>query len=118
MTNILLIDENNVIGSMSAEEISSLERKYDVRIKSIDSINDFSAAMKHNEEPILQSTIKLTKRQARLIQLVKDGQSSKEISRTLNINELSVRANLSRLYKKLKIANKNQLLGLIARGAF
>jgi DNA-binding NarL/FixJ family response regulator len=56
----------------------------------------------------LRSTISL--RESEIIKLIADGMSNKEISCTLNLSEKTVKNHLSRIFSKLHIKSRTQVV--------
>ncbi len=55
------------------------------------------------------NTPHLTERELEIVELICEGQTNKEIKKSLKITEYSVRAHLSRIYKKTGVSDRLQL---------
>ncbi|MCD2436454.1 helix-turn-helix transcriptional regulator [Acidaminococcus sp. NSJ-142] len=63
--------------------------------------------------PVTDPTVeenKLNPRDLLIIQRVKEGRTNKEIAEELNVAEITVKKQLSSLYQRYKVHNRNQLL--------
>ena len=62
----------------------------------------------HNREEPIEPRSELTLRQRRVLELLSQGLSNKQIARTLGISEITVKAHVSSIFKKLGVTNRVQ----------
>lgn len=60
------------------------------------------------EEPVQRPLHLYTKRECEVLQLLTDGQSNREIAKTLNISEKTVKNHVSSLFKKMNVNDRTQ----------
>jgi DNA-binding NarL/FixJ family response regulator len=75
----------------------------------LDTVTPEQQMPKQNEENGRQVLAELTDRQREVAQLVASGANNKEIARTLNITERTVKAHLTEVFDRLKISDRLQL---------
>jgi DNA-binding NarL/FixJ family response regulator len=77
------------------------------------------AEFRQRERPRLglrrQGVEKLTEREWEILELLKDGLSTSEIAECLSLEQVSVRANVTRILKKLQIRNRATLKQMLSR---
>lgn len=72
-------------------------------------IEDYRKLMKGESEPqVRRPTHLYTKRECEVLQLLADGQSNRQIAKTLNISEKTVKNHVSSLFKKMKVNDRTQ----------
>lgn len=54
----------------------------------------------------------LSSQDKRIIQLITQGQKNREIAKTLCLSEHTIKAHVSRIYKRLKVSNRSQLVSV------
>jgi len=64
------------------------------------------AALRETHEEPEESRSELTLRQRRVLELLSQGLSNKRIARTLGISEITVKAHVSSIFKKLGVTNR------------
>lgn len=59
-------------------------------------------------EPCQDPRCKITARELRILECVREGKSNQEIGQTLHISEFTVKSHLQRIFRKLGVANRTQ----------
>lgn len=66
------------------------------------------ASMRENTQPRTQETAGLTPQETKVLGLIKDGQSNKQIARELDIAEGTVKIHVKRILKKIHVTSRTQ----------
>ncbi|HET6419169.1 MAG TPA: response regulator transcription factor [Geobacteraceae bacterium] len=71
-------------------------------------------AILHGRNPKISDGISdiLSKKEKRIVELVADGYKNKEIASILFLSEQTIKSHLGRIFKKMKIRNRSQLVSL------
>lgn len=57
----------------------------------------------------------ISKRERDILQLLKEGNSNKEIASRLSLSEQTVKSHLSKLFKKFNVSSRSQLISILLR---
>ena len=68
-----------------------------------------------NSNPAAETHKKVSKKEARIIELVAEGYKNKEIASILVLSEQTIKSHLTRIFKKMMVTNRSQLVSLTIR---
>jgi len=69
----------------------------------------------NNFTPVREINGRFSKKESRIIELVADGHKNKEIASMLFLSEQTIKSHLGRIFKKMNITNRSQLVSLVIK---
>jgi DNA-binding NarL/FixJ family response regulator len=76
--------------------------------------NKYQSVIKTNSKERL-TAYKITEREQEIVACIIDGLSNKEIAKTLIIEESTVKTHVSRVYRKLEVTSRAQLMSKLTQ---
>jgi LuxR family transcriptional regulator, positive regulator of biofilm formation len=69
----------------------------------------------NNFTPVREMNGRFSKKESRIIELVAEGYKNKEIASMLFLSEQTIKSHLGRIFKKMNITNRSQLVSLVIK---